>query len=85
MSDKTFKQENLARIENRIEEVKVRLWELQERLRTLEDKNLDQQQTHALIDILIEHLTLMEIRLEQTQDDIRADQMTGKTGWQDER
>ena len=85
MSDRTFQLENLARIENRIEEVKVRLWELQERLRTLEDKNFDQQHTHEMIDVLIEHLALMEMRLEQTQDAIRSDQIKVKTGWQNER
>jgi hypothetical protein len=85
MSERAFHDENQARIENRITEVKVRLWELQERLETLEDASLDPQHTHELIEVLIEHLALMEMRLEQTRDAIREGQIIGKTGARNER
>jgi hypothetical protein len=85
MSETEFNEENLVRIENRIVEVKTRLYKLQERVQTLKDGNLDPQQTHELIAILIEHLELIDMRLEQTCGAIREGQIVGATGCTNER
>jgi len=85
MSDRTFRLQDLARIEARIKEVEVRILELQERLRMLESAGLNTVATDSLLSILIEHMQLLEIRRSLILNDIHTSQLIGKTGYRWER
>jgi hypothetical protein len=80
MSEKAFHRENLARIENRIFELKRRISGLQERLQTLEAAKLNTEPTYDLLAILTESLEVMELRRQLTLGDIRAGEVIGGTG-----
>jgi hypothetical protein len=78
MSDREFHQQNLARIEKHIAELKVRIFELQRRIQTQEDTRRNAEISQALFAILVEHLEVMKIREQQARDNVHADPIIGK-------
>jgi hypothetical protein len=84
MFEKSLHEESLARIENRIVELKRKISGLQERLYMLEASNLNTETTYSLLVTLIDHLDVMELRRRITLQDISAGQFIGKTGCREE-
>jgi hypothetical protein len=84
MSDRELHEQNLARIENHITELKVRMLELQERIKKQEAARRNTEISRALFAVLIEHFEVMKIREQQAWDDVHADGAVGKTGCRQE-
>ena len=79
MSAREPHKQNLARIENYITELKVRMLELQERIQKQEAAGSNTEISHALFAVLVEHLEILEIRQRQAWKDIRAHQIIVNT------
>lgn len=80
MSERVFHEENLARIENRIAELRRKIWGLQERMQILETAKFNTEATYSLLVLIIDHLEVMERRRQLTLHSIYEGQVIGKTG-----
>jgi hypothetical protein len=85
MAEITFHQQELARIEHRITEIKRKIEGLHERLEMLEAAGLNPHPSHALLTFMMEHLEIMEMRREQVCRDVRIGQTIRKSGCWNER
>ena len=84
MSEKYLRQQNLARVENPIAELKISMLELQDRIQRREAAGRNTEIPRALLAVLGEHLEVIKIRHRQAQDYVAAGQIIRKTGCQQE-
>jgi len=84
MSEKTRHQQNLARIQSHINELEVRIFELQERIQRQAARGFNTETSCALLAVLVENLEVMEIRRQQEQNALYTGHEIGPTGCQAE-